>query len=273
MRERLKRALIVLLQRLSLYGIATRLSSNLRSYSLRTKIMGTRAQEQEWASRHLRHGNDWGDLQHSGEKSEWVLGYWESRAHKHRPLLVEKIARFAPLDSALEIGCNCGPNLYLLARRFPRVRFTGIDINAASVAEGGRLLAAEGITNVTLAVARADELARFPDRSFDIVFSDAVLIYVGPDKIRQVIGDMLRIARKGVVLLERYVSAKDDKDERAVLGKMRKGLWHRDYAALVRRFVPGAQIQVTGITGETWPDAGWREAGALVEIRFPVDTR
>lgn len=107
-------------------------------------VIGTKAREKEWASRHLRRGNDWNDMQHLGEDDEWVMSYWDSQNHSHRPLLLEKIASYSP-DSVLEIGCNCGPNLYLIARRFPDIEIRGVDINPRAIEKGKELFGARKI--------------------------------------------------------------------------------------------------------------------------------
>lgn len=96
---------------------------------LKALVTGTPAPEMEWSERHLRGENVWQASQHSCTPDEWVLGYWNSRHHSHRILLLESLARFAPLESVLEVGCNCGPNLFRIAERFHDTRLIGIDIN------------------------------------------------------------------------------------------------------------------------------------------------
>ena len=228
-------------------------------------IAGTRAQENMWATRHLHKGSDWKDTSHYGRRDEWVMGYWDSREHSHRQFLVEKIAAFPDISSILEIGCNCGPNLYRLANKFPEAKIKGIDINPEAVQKGNELLAAESITSVRLSVGKADELGQFPDKSFDVVFTDAVLIYIGPDKISQVIQDMVRIASKALVLMEWHCFEPSLRDKQA-LGIRYRGKWQRDYAALLKQFVPEERIEITKITEDVWPDTNWPEVGAVISV-------
>jgi ubiquinone/menaquinone biosynthesis C-methylase UbiE len=228
-------------------------------------VIGTGAREREWATRHLRKGSNWDYKQHTGENNEWVMGYWDSRNHSHRPFLVEKISAFYPFSSILEIGCNCGPNLYLLAKKYPDIEIAGIDINPRAIEEGDELLAKEGISNVKLSVAKADELERFQDKSFDIVFTDAVLIYVGPDKIKKVVYDMVRIARQALILVERQTLELNHNDPYS-LGIYYKGLWLRNYTALFKQYVPEERISISKITEKIWPDRGWQEMGAIIEV-------
>ncbi len=253
----------------TLYGFVERLYFTLQPVRLMEFIAGRGAWEREWAKRHLRKGNDWGDKQHTGEDDEWVMGYWDSRNHSHRSFLVERIATFYPFASILEIGCNCGPNLYLLAKKFPDIEIVGIDINPRAIQKGNELLAAAGISNVRLLVAKADELGQFQDKSFDIVFTDAVLIYIGPDKIKGIVQQMFRIAQRALILVERQSFEHDHRDPYG-LGVYHKDLWLRDYNALLKHLVPEEQIHITKITGDMWPDLGWQETGAIIEVTLPL---
>jgi len=177
--------------------------------------------EEAWATLHER-------------KKGWVELYWESQQEPYRGFVLERV-RAHSFGSILEVGCNSGPNLAVLARERPGARMVGVDINAASVYEGSRLLAEEGIANVTLLVLKADELARFPDKSFDIVLTCGLLVMIGPDQIRTVIRDSVRIARKAVILAEEHAFRRLWKDPQG-LGIF-SDVYRRDYAALLRQFV------------------------------------
>lgn len=246
-----------------MYGIVAGIYSTLKPIHLMEIFIGTKAREREWAKRHLRKGNDWCNRQHTGENDEWVLSYWDSLNHIHRPFLLEKISSFYPFKSILEIGCNCGPNLYLIARRFPEIEITGIDINPRAIEKGRELFASEGISNVKLLVGKADSLEQFLDKSFDIVFTDAVLIYVGPDKIRDVVQEILRITRHALIFLERRHLEHYNKDPHG-LGVHSMGLWTRDYNTLLKQFIPEDKIHVSEIPEEIWPE--WGGLGSVIEV-------
>ena len=55
--------------------------------------------------------------------------------------------------------------------------------------------------NVQLLKAKIYKLG-FPSRNFDLVFSWAVLIYIAPDRIHQVITELVRVSRKRILLAE-----------------------------------------------------------------------
>lgn len=246
------------------YNIADKAYDNLRPVRLKGIITGTRAYEDYWARRHLRKGSDW-KSEGSTLEDDWVSGYWESRHHQHRPLLIQKISAYKPLSSLLEIGCNCGPNLLLLAKALPDTKIQGIDINPEAVRQGRKLLRAEGIGNVNLEVGKADELKEFADKSIDVVFTDAVLIYIGPDKIEKVVAEMLRVARLALVFLEQHDTLA------SISGKYRHGKWIRDYIGLLKRNIPEENIHITRLMADQWPDKDWQTKGAIIEAILPQD--
>ena len=209
-------------------------------------LIGTKARERQWATRSI------------------AEGYWQNRDHPSSHYLAERIAAYQPISSILEVGCASGPNLYLLAKKFPQAEIMGIDINRAAVEYGNRRFAEEGITNVRLLAGQADELGEFQDRTFDIIFSKAVLIYIGPDKIQKVIQPMLRMAGKALVLMECHCFETDKDPEGR--GFYYGGNWLRDYHALLKQFVPEDRISVTKIPGDVWPGEPWQTFGAVIEV-------
>ena len=60
----------------------------------------------------------------------------KSVAHPHRGFLISRIEKHGPFRNVLEIGCNAGQNLLLLARKFPQTEFYGIDINPRFIEAG-----------------------------------------------------------------------------------------------------------------------------------------
>lgn len=234
-----------------LLNLVAKVYLNLRPYLIAEWFIGTKAREKEWATRSK--GSDWP----AGEN--WVMGYWESQSHSHRSFLVDAVASFSPVSSILEIGCNCAPNLYLINQRFPKIDMHGIDINQQAIKVGRQMLASEGISNIHLTVNNTDALSEFSDNLFDLIVTDALLIYIGKDKIYNVIREMLRVARKGLILVE--MIKPDSK-----LGIRHHGLWQRDYGKLLRQFDSVKGIDISKITKDIWGDPNWQEAGAIIKV-------
>jgi len=221
-----------------------------RVYSFAGSLIGMRVAEKWWAAR-----------------SSFAKSYWGSRSLSSRGFLVERIAAFSPIDSILEVGCASGPNLYVLAKKFPKAQIVGIDINREAIEYGKAQFAQEGIANVRLFVSKADELGKFQDKAFDVVFTDAVLTHISPNKIKKVISEMLRITRRALILMEPHSFELNEKDL-LKLGILTYygGQWIRSYTALLKQFVPEEQIRVTRIPEDVWPEKPWKELGAVIEV-------
>jgi len=218
-----------------LYRCASKLYWALKSEHLAERLMGTKAREKQWAKRHI------------------AESYWKNRGHPSKYFLMERIAAFAPIDSILEVGCASGPSLYLLAKKFPRAQIMGIDVNAEAVQYGNTRFREEEISNVKLMVGKADEIREFKNGAFDIVFTNALLIYIGPD-----------ITNKALVLMELHCFGPNANDPSGQ-GVYREGNWTRDYVALLKQFVSEEQIQVTKIPEGVWPVEPWSKWGAVIE--------
>jgi ubiquinone/menaquinone biosynthesis C-methylase UbiE len=118
-------------------------------------------------------------------------------AQPHRYELAEHIASLAPRH-VLELGCASGRNLAILHDALPTADLCGIDpnpttLNAARRAHGSWLELHEGTHAL---------LDQFVDNSFDVVFTVSVLDHVPVPEWYAVYDEMVRVARKAVVLLE-----------------------------------------------------------------------
>jgi len=204
-------------------------------------VAGTRLGEWRWSKR-TSFSSDYG---------------WETLNHPHRLFIADHIADLGfEFKTFLEVGCGVGPNLYLLARRYPGVEFTGVDINPSAVEAGNERMRRDNIRNVRLSVCKADALEYLPE--YDIVLTDAALMYIGPDKIRQVVGEISRIARLAVVLCEWHTP------EPVSLGRYERN-WVRNYTSLLMESLPDAEVKVFWL-GEKggFDDALWKKYGAIV---------
>ena len=190
-----------------------------------------------------------------GLQDKDIRGYWDTRTDRNRnEYLVSILDRQEP-ESILEVGCNCGNKLYGLALAYPHARLSGIDINPRAVELGCQWLEEAGINNVKLAAGRAEDLSRFDDRCFDVVFSWAALIYPQPSQIRNILSNMTRIANKSIVLLEVQSSVPMSRARAA--GAYFYGHWKRDYATLLKEVAPSFHKP----TVESIPSAVWYPGG------------
>jgi len=213
-------------------------------HNLRVRVVGTKANEKDWTDR--------GPEQF----------YWSSIDHPHRALLVKAVGGLSP-NSVLEVGCNAGPNIYRMARDCPGIgRLDGIDLNEGAIREGQRNLEKEGITKAHLQLGRADDLSHYGNSSYDVVISDAVMIYIGKDKIIKVRDEMLRVAKKSIVLVEWHEDGAKAKGRYLY----KKGYWVRDYRKLFEGAPNVREVRFTKITKDDWDDKSWIRYGYVVEV-------
>ena len=151
-----------------------------------------------------------------------IRKYGGDMKHPHRAKLVEVIKLFNP-ESILEIGCGNGANQELLKKSFKLVDGTDLPIQAWK--------------------------QPYPDKSVDVVFTDATLIYIAPDKIEETINEMKRIARIGIVMVEQYHKGED---------KSINGCWVRDYGKYFK------ESKVAKIPPEIWSTGNWGKYGYFI---------
>lgn len=157
---------------------------------LETRIVDTALEEWIWKTRHIYKGRS------------WAQGYLNDVRHSHRVQVISAVASFYPFKSVLEIGCNSGPNMVLLNNKYPETAIYGIDINRHAISVGEQNVRELCLHNIKFLYGMAHKLRHFKDKSVDVVFTDAVLMFVGPSRIRQVISEIQRVARKGIVFHE-----------------------------------------------------------------------
>ena len=211
------------------------------------KIFGTATEELYWRFRHLG-------------SPHWAETYVASASleHPHRKFLLETIERQRPFASILEIGCASGPNLYLLAKRFPAAKLYGVDISQKAIAFGRNWLSNQGISNVFLETGKTGHLTQFASQSVDIVVSDAALVYVGPEKIEAALREMARVAKKAIILVEWHT----DSDS-----SIFKDHWAHNYRNLFQKILPDSEPRFLKLSPEIW-GGDWSEHGYIIEIRI-----
>jgi SAM-dependent methyltransferase len=220
----------------------------------KARILGTKIEEKKWSKMHLNKGEG------------WIRECWESKRNPHRQFVLSHIVRYAPFTTVLKVGCNYGPNLYNIAKFFPDVEARGVDINPVVVEKGNGFFADERMTNVRLSVGVADDLSEFGNRIFDIVLTDAGLLYIGPDKILKVIRELFRVARRSLILVEWHCGLNES--DPVGLGIYYKGYWKRNYLKLLRPFANEECISLTKIPEEIWPTEGWKHFGYVIEVNL-----
>jgi ubiquinone/menaquinone biosynthesis C-methylase UbiE len=106
--------------------------------------------------------------------------------------------------SLLDIGCGNGNFLRKLAEQYPDVAYSGVEPNKHAVELGRKLLAEQGgPANLTLTVGDARKaLFEYPAGSYDWVTAIHLFHFIPKDDRIPLINNMIRIARKGVVMTQ-----------------------------------------------------------------------
>jgi ubiquinone/menaquinone biosynthesis C-methylase UbiE len=218
---------------------------------LETHIFGTKLQEWVWKNKGFFCG-------FKNIKSRFIDSV-NAVNYPHRIFLVSKILSYLPIGSVLEVGCETGLNLCLLASKNPDIKLYGVDINRKSIEKGKNIIKDMAGINVFLSHGMADSLETFGDKSIDVVLTDSLLMYIGPDKIYKVINELKRVARKAIILVEWH-------------GKSPNGIeyihghWVYDYQSLLSRYYPPESIRMTKITKELWDNNEWNNWGYIIEL-------
>ena len=112
-------------------------------------------------------------------------------------------------SSILEIGCNVGRNLhYLYSANYHNL--TGIDINQQALDDMKKFY--PDLRDIqTHCSTIEDQLPKFADKKFDLVFTMAVLEHIHPDSENEVFNEIARITGKYLITIEDEVTAYSDR--------------------------------------------------------------
>jgi ubiquinone/menaquinone biosynthesis C-methylase UbiE len=111
---------------------------------------------------------------------------------------------------------------------------------------------------VSLSVCKAEDLSSFSDKSIDVIFTDALFIYIGPDKIEKVIKEFIRVAKKVMIFNEWHSEG---------LTPIYNDHWIYNYEKMFVKFVSKNSIQITKIPAELW-GGDWTEYGHIIEVKL-----
>jgi SAM-dependent methyltransferase len=105
--------------------------------------------------------------------------------------IADRLAGYGP-RSILEVGCGYGKLLRALRHRLD-VPLSGIDFSPTQLEHARRYLGPEGAIELLLGCA---ERLPFPDGSFDMVVTSAVILHNPPPAAERIRREILRVARR-----------------------------------------------------------------------------
>lgn len=183
----------------------------------------------------------------------WETGALAKVDYPQTAFIVDQVLGLGP-RSVLEFGCGSGSNLIAVRKKSPEVACLGLDISRAAVAAGNKYISEHSLAGVELRAGDHRALSDFPDRSFDVTFAAAVLIYFDPKRAAEVVSELFRLSAKGVVLVEQPAAG--------AVPEFQGKKWFHPYEGIFRSLPGCAAVRVAKISPEIWPGT-WSARGRV----------
>jgi SAM-dependent methyltransferase len=130
--------------------------------------------------------------------------------------LAARISSYQPA-SILEVGCGYGKQLRAI-RKVYAIPMVGLDFSPTQLVQARKYL--DGLEEITLVLGSGRELP-FPDRSFDLVLTSAVILHNSPAAAERIRREVHRVAR-------RYAAHNEDTDVSYNRFGYDTAAWYRD---------------------------------------------
>lgn len=145
-------------------------------------------------------------MKYSTEQEAFWAGEFGSNyidRNNSEELLFSKVAMWSnilrsanSITSVKELGCNIGLNLLALNKLNPKLRLSGIEINAEAAKQAKELNIAEVINETIL-----EEIA---GEKSDLTFTVGVLIHINPKKLKSVYDNLVNKSNRYIMVAEYY---------------------------------------------------------------------
>lgn len=123
---------------------------------------------------------------------------WQVKIYPQHAWVLKKIKKSEP-NKILEIGCGFGRNIkFLINNGIDSDRITGIDISRKMIKNAQEFIANPG---VKLLVCDANNLP-FRDKMFDLSLIHGVFMHVGPNRIKYVLKEVIRVTKNYILDIE-----------------------------------------------------------------------
>jgi ubiquinone/menaquinone biosynthesis C-methylase UbiE len=170
-------------------------------------------------------------------------------------LLIEASKKLIMGDKkVLELGCGEGINLRIISKKNQLIELFGIDINKIAIQSGLSIINKFNL-NIKLTSSNMKNLKMYKNNEFDIVFSDASLMYIGPNNIYKILKEALRVSRSKVFICEQHTNDKSFYNDK----------WVHNYKQIVSKIPSVDLIKVHKIKDDRKGD--WSKFGQIIEVR------
>lgn len=181
-------------------------------------------------------------MKNTKQLREWVGGFgdsyternvvdWQSRLSAFEVMLTD-----LHLDRILEVGCNRGHNLFLLARLYKGSEVIGIEPNTRAVT-----IAKESTPSIS--VIRGDAFSiPFKADYFDLAFTANVLIHISLEDLPKALGEIYRVSRRYILAIEYF----DEKETMIHYRGHDDLLWKRNFLKIYGDLFPNLVLVKSG---------------------------
>lgn len=145
-------------------------------------------------------------MEYSTEQEAFWAGEFGSNyssRNNSEALLFSKVAMWSKIlrsansiTSVKELGCNIGLNLLALNKLNPKLKLSGIEINAEAAKQAKELNIAE-VINGTI-------LEEIEGEKSDLTFTVGVLIHINPEKLKSVYDNLVSKSNRYIMVAEYY---------------------------------------------------------------------
>jgi SAM-dependent methyltransferase len=152
------------------------------------------------------------------EKTHLEKLFYDHCGRPVRKYIYGKLGRLGAAKSIWEFGSSTGFNLFLIEKNYNQfTNIMGFDIDSVAV-DLGNEIAEKNQSKVKLkSIDTLKEIDEFEDDCVDVVLSQGFLVTMTDEEIKRLLGNFIRMARVGVMLVERntfndydIITARDD---------------------------------------------------------------
>lgn len=163
-------------------------------------------------------------------------------------------AELATISNVLDIACGPGGWALEVARAYPQMHITGVDISQTMIRYADALADSRGFGNLQFGIMDATKALDFPDNSFDFVNARLLAGFMAKQDWPQLVQECMRVVRPGgfICLTEWETTITSSFAQEKLNGAIAKaGL------AMKRTFSPdGRHIGITPVLGRFLRNAG-----------------
>jgi ubiquinone/menaquinone biosynthesis C-methylase UbiE len=168
------------------------------------------------------------------------------------------------IHAILDIGCGPGGWVLDVAREYPEIEVTGIDISQTMVDYARAHGRARGFSNARFKIMNALKPLEFPDNSFDLVNARTITAFMYPAAWPVLLKEVMRICRPGGII---RLTEGELPLTNSVAYETLNGMLSRAMYLAQRTFSPdGRNLGITPMLGRLLRDAGYQNVQKKVYV-------